>query len=61
MQLSSQQTLQDISRVKTTMNSKIEAVFQIGTHDVELAVMAAQNVSGEEDIMSIDPIPEYLV
>ena len=61
MPLSSQQTLQDITRVKNTMNSKIEAVFQIRTHDVELAVMAAQNVSVEEDIMYIDPIPEYLV
>ena len=55
------QTMQDISRVKKPTESKIEAVFQSGTHNVESAAMAVQNVSGEEDIMSIAPIPPYLV
>ena len=55
------QTLRDINKVKKITDSKIEAVLQSGTHDLELVVMAAKNVSGEEDIMSIAPIPAYLV
>ena len=53
--------LQDIIRVKNPTGSKIEAVFQSGTHNVELAATAKQNVSGKEEIMSISPIPAYLV
>ena len=54
-------TLLYISRVKNPTDSEIDAVFQSGMHGVESAAMAAQNVSGEEDIMSIATIPEYLV
>ena len=56
-----QQTIQDIIMVKNPMDSKIEVVFQSGTHDLELAAMAERNVSGEEDIMYIDTIPTYMV
>ena len=55
------QTLRYISRVKNSTDSKIEVVFHIGTHNVESVAMVAQNVSEEEDIMSVAPIPEYLV
>ena len=55
------QNLQDIIRVKNPMDRDIEVVFQSGTQYVELAAIAAQNVRGEEDIMSIAPIPAYLV
>ena len=35
--------------------------FKSGTHNVELATMAAQNLSCEEEIISIAPIPTYIV
>ena len=54
-------TLRNISRVKNPTDSKIEVVFHIVTHNVESVAMVAQNVSKEEDIMSIAPIPAYLV
>ena len=54
-------TLWDIIRVKNPTDSKIEAVFQSGTHDVGSSTMTAQNLSGKKDIMSIATILAYMV
>ena len=43
------------------MDSEIEVLIKSGTHKVESGAMVAQNFSGEEDIMSIAPIPSSLV
>ena len=51
------QNLWDIIRVKNIIGSKIEVVFQRGTHNVESAAMVAQTVRSEEDMGSIAPIP----
>ena len=55
------QTLWDIRRVKNSTDSENEALFQSGACNVESVAMAAQNVSGKDNIKSIGPISEYVI